>query len=90
MTMIEVNSVDAVPGEAELLAVAADYFASRLFTLRQRKTLSVMVDITSQQVRVPVTRAMLGPQRAGFGTKAPTMFEMTVSTISSGVSRIPS
>ena len=80
MTMIEVNSVDAVPGEAELLAVAADYFASRLFTLRQRRTLSVMVDITSQQVRVPVTRAMLGPQRAGFGTKAPTMFEMTVST----------
>lgn len=80
MTMIEVNSVDAVPGEAELLSVAVNYFAARLFTLRQRKTLSVMIDITAQQVRVPVTRAMLGPQRAGLGTKAPTMFEMTVST----------
>ena len=80
MTMIEMNSVDAVPGEAELLSVAVNYVAARLFTLRQRKTLSVMIDITSQQVRVPVTRAMLGPQRAGLGTKAPTMFEMTVST----------
>ena len=80
MTMIEMNSVDAVPGEAELLSVAVNYIAARLFTLRQRKTLSVMIDITSQQVRVPVTRAMLGPQRAGLGTKAPTMFEMTVST----------
>ena len=78
--MIEVNSVDAIPGEAELLAVAVNYFASRLFTRRQRKTLSVMIDVTSQQVRVPVTRAMLGPQRVGLGTKAPTMFEMTVST----------
>ena len=78
--MIEVNSVDAIPGEAELLAVAVDYFAARLFTRRQRKTLSVMVDVTSQQVRVPVTRAMLGPQRVGLGTKAPTMFEMTIST----------
>ncbi|MEC8515185.1 MAG: hypothetical protein VXY86_01520 [Pseudomonadota bacterium] len=80
MTMIEVNSVDAIPGEAELLAVAVEYIAARLFTLRQRKTLSVMIDVTSQQVRVPVTRAMLGPQRSGLGTKAPTMFEMTVST----------
>ena len=78
--MIEVNSVDAIPGEAELLAVAVNYFAARLFTRRQRKTLSVMVDVTSQQVRVPVTRAMLGPQRVGLGTKAPTMFEMTIST----------
>ena len=80
MTMIEVNSVDAIPGEAELLAVAVNYIAARLFTLRQRKTLSVMIDVTGQEVRVPVTRAMLGPQRAGLGTKAPTMFEMTVST----------
>ena len=59
MTMIEVNSVDAIPGEAELLAVAVDYIAARLFTLRQRKTLSVMIDVTGQEVRVPVTRAML-------------------------------
>ena len=87
MTMIEVNSVDAIPGEAELLAVAVDYIAARLFTLRQRKTLSVMIDVTGQEVRVPVTRAMLGPQRAGLGTKAPTMFEMTVSTAAESVMR---
>ena len=80
MTMIEVNSVDAIPGEAEILAGVVNYIAARLFTLRQRKTLSVMIDVTGQEVRVPVTRAMLGPQRAGLGTKAPTMFEMTVST----------
>jgi len=80
MTMVEVNSIDSVPGEAELLAYAADYFAARLFTPRQRKSLSVLVDVTREPLRVPVTRAMLRPQKAGLGTKAPTLFEMTVST----------
>ena len=87
MTMIEVNSVDAVPGEAELLAVAADYFASRLFTLRQRRTLSVMVDITSQQVRVPVTRACLARSGQGWHESA-NHVEMTVSTAAGSVMRL--
>ena len=39
-----------------------------------------MIDVTGRQMRAPVTRAMLGPQRAGLGTRTPTMFEMTVST----------
>jgi len=80
MMMVEVNSIDSVPGEAELLAFAADYFAARLFTARQRKSLNVLIDVTREPLRVPVTRTMLGPQRAGLGTRTPTLFEMTVST----------
>ena len=80
MTMVEVNSIDSVPGEAELLSYAADYFAVRLFTPRQRKRLNVLIDVTREPLRVPVTRAMLGPQKAGLGKTPPTLFEMTVST----------
>ena len=80
MMMVEVNSIDSIPGEAELLAFAADYIAARLFTPRQRRSLSVLIDVTKEPLRVPVTRAMLGPQKSGLGTKAPTLFEMTVST----------
>lgn len=32
MMMMVVNSVDATPGATELLAVAVDYIAARLFT----------------------------------------------------------
>ncbi len=80
MMMVEVNSIDSVPGEAELLAYAANYMAARLFTARQRKSLSVLIDVTKEPVRVPVTRAMLGLQKSGLGTRPPTLFEMTVST----------
>ena len=80
MTMVEVNSIDSVPGEAELLVCAADYFSARLFTARQRKSLTVLINVTRESLRVPVTRAMLGPQKAGLVRKAPTLFEMTVST----------
>ena len=80
MTMVEVTSNDSVPGEAELLAYAANYMALRLFTARQRKRLNVLIDVTRHPLRVPVTRAMLARQKAGFGTRAPTCFEMTVST----------
>ena len=80
MTMVDVNSIDSVPGERELLAHAATYIAERLFTPRQRRSLSVLIDVTREPLRVPVTRAMLGPQKAGFGTRPPTLFEMTVST----------
>ena len=80
MTMVEVTSNDSVPGEAELLAYAANYMASRLFTARQRKRLNVLIDVTKHPLRVPVTRAMLSRQKAGFGTRAPTCSEITVST----------
>ena len=78
--MIEVNSIDAIPGEGEILTLMANYMTERLFTKRQRKSLSVFIDVTREPVREPVTRRMLGPQKAGLGTRAPTNFEMTVST----------
>ena len=80
MTMVEVTSNDSIPGEAELLSYAANYMALRLFTARQRKRLNVLIDVTRHPLRVPVTRAMLARQKAVFGTRAPTCFEMTVST----------
>lgn len=44
------------------------YVAARLFMPRQRKSLSVIIDLTSRPVRVPVTRPMLAPQKSGLGT----------------------
>jgi len=78
--MIEVMSIDARPGEAEIVRLMAGYMAARLFTPRQRKALSVIIDLTGQPIRVPVTRDMLGPQKSGLGTRPPKQFEMTVST----------
>jgi len=78
--MIEVTSIDARPGEAEIVRLMAGYMAARLFTPRQRKALSVIIDLTGQPIRVPVTRDMLGPQKSGLGTRPPKQFEMTVST----------
>ncbi|MEC7238052.1 MAG: hypothetical protein VXW17_08490 [Pseudomonadota bacterium] len=78
--MIDVNSIDAIPGEGEILTLMANYMAHRLFTKRQRRSLSVIIDVTREPVRAPVTRRMLGPQKAGLGTRPPKLFEMTVST----------
>ena len=78
--MIEVSSIDAIPGESEILNLMANYMTERLFTKRQRRSLTVFIDVTRESVREPVTRRMLGPQKAGLGTRAPTNFEMTVST----------
>ena len=78
--MIEVSSIDAIPGESEILTLMANYMTERLFTKRQRRSLTVFIDVTRESVREPVTRRMLGPQKAGLGTRAPTNFEMTVST----------
>ena len=78
--MIEVSSIDAIPGESEILTLMANYMTERLFTKRQRRSLTVFIDVTRDSVREPVTRRMLGRQKAGLGTRAPTNFEMTVST----------
>ena len=78
--MIEVSSIDAIPGESEILTLMANYMTERLFTKRQRRSLTVFIDVTRESVREPVTRRMLGPQKAGLGNRAPTNFEMTVST----------
>ena len=78
--MIEVCSIDAIPGESEILTRMANYMAERLFTKRQRRSLTVFIDVTREPVCEPVARRMLGRQKAGLGTRAPTNFEMTVST----------
>ena len=78
--MIEVNSIDAIPGENEILTLMANYMAERLFTKRQRRSLTLFIDLTRESVWEPVTRRILSPQKAGLCTRAPTNFEMTVST----------
>ena len=78
--MIEVSSIDAIPSESEIFTLMANYMAERLFTKRQRRSLAVFIDVTREPVREPVTRRMLGPQKAVLVTRAPTNFEMIVST----------
>ena len=78
--MIEVSSIDAIPGESEILTLMANYMTERLFTKRQRRSLTVFINVTRESVREPVTRRMLGLQKAVLGTRAPINFEMTVST----------
>jgi hypothetical protein len=78
--MIEVNSIDAKAGEVELVVLATNYVAARLFTPRQQKVLDVIIDLTSKPVRVPLTRKMLTPTKTAFGRKMPHLFEMTVSS----------
>lgn len=78
--MIEVNSIDAGPGEVEILTLAANYVAGRLFTARQQKSMVVLIDVTRQVVREPVSRDMLAPKKGVIGSKRPDFFEMTVST----------
>ena len=78
--MIEVNSIDAGPGEVEILTLAANYVAGRLFTARQQKSMVVLIDVTRQAVREPVSRDMLAPKKGVIGSKRPDFFEMTVST----------
>ena len=79
--MIEVNAIDTVPGEAEVLRLLTSYLANRLFTPRQRKSMQIFVDLTHEAVRVPVSRDMFVPRKAGLRTIAPASFEMTVSTV---------
>ena len=78
--MIEVSSIDAIPSESEILTLIASYMTERLFTKRQRRSLIVSIDVTRGSVQEPVTRRMLGPQKAGLSTRKPTNFKMTVST----------
>ena len=57
--MIEVSSIDAIPGESEILTLMANYMTERLFTKRQRRSLTVFIDVTRESVREPVTRLSL-------------------------------
>ena len=79
-SMIEVNPLDSAPGEAELLRTAALYFADRLFTRAQRKKMALLLDVTAQPIRIPITRDMLMGKKGLMGHAIPTQFELTVST----------
>ena len=78
--MYKVNVIDAVPGEVEVLRLMTGYLGDRLFTPRQRASLDITINATRRPIRVPISRDMLLPQKAGFGLGPPTAFEMTVST----------
>ncbi|MDA7598952.1 hypothetical protein N8835_02870 [Alphaproteobacteria bacterium] len=78
--MIDINVLDAAPGEGDLLKAGASYFAERLFTKAQRKKLTVMIDVTGQPIRVPITRDMLLGKKGLLSTSPPILFELTVST----------
>jgi hypothetical protein len=80
VAMYKVNMIDTVSGEAEVLRLLTGYVAERLFTPRQRASLDIIINATRRAVRVPVSRAMLLPQKSGFGSRPPTAFTMTVST----------
>lgn len=76
--MYKVNVFDTVSGEAEVLRLLTGYVAERLFTPRQRASLDIIINATRREVRVPVSRGMLLPQKSGFGSRPPTAFKMTV------------
>ena len=78
--MYKVNVIDAVPGEVEVLRLMTGYLGDRLFTPRQRASLDITINATRRPIRVPISRDMLLPRKAGFGLGPPTAFEMTVST----------
>ena len=78
--MYTVNVIDAVPGEVEVLRLMTGYLGNRLFTPRQLASLDITINATRRPIRVPISRDMLLPQKAGFGLGPPTAFEMTVST----------
>ncbi len=78
--MYKVNVIDPVPCELEVLRLMTGYLGDRLFTPRQRASLDITINATRRPIRVPISRDMLLPQKAGFGLRPPTAFKMTVST----------
>jgi len=77
--MFVINRLDGRPGEAELLAVAAAYFADRLLSDHQRKQLAITVNITTQPIRVPIPREMLVTRYRLFRPIPPCDFAFSVS-----------
>ena len=78
--MYKLNVIDAVLGEVEVMRLMTGYLGNRLFTPRQLASLDITINATRRPIRVPISRDMLLPQKAGFGLGPPTFFEMTVST----------
>ena len=67
-------------GKVELQAAAANFFADRLLTRKQRKSLSFFIEFTAKPVRGPISIDMLAGKSGLFGFRPPRLFEMTVSS----------
>jgi hypothetical protein len=67
-------------GKVELLAAAANFFADRLLTRKQQKSLSFFIEFTAKPVRGPISIDMLAGKSGLFGFRPPRLFEMTVSS----------
>ena len=77
---IEVIATNLPAGEEELLVAATHYFADRLLTPKQQKTIMLLIDVANCPIRVPLTRDMLSEKPGIFGAALPSVFEMSVST----------
>ena len=67
-------------GKVELLAAATNFFADRLLTRKQQKSLSFFIEFTARPVRGPISIDMLAGKSGLFGFRPPRLFEMTVSS----------
>ena len=67
-------------GKVELLAAAANFFADRLLTRKQQKSLSFFIEFTAKPVRGPISIDMFAGKSGLFGFRPPRLFEMTVSS----------
>lgn len=77
---IEVIAINLPAGEEELLTAATHYFADRLLTPKQQKTIMLLIDVANCPIRVPLTRDMLSEKPGFLGSSLPSVFEMSVST----------
>ena len=77
---IEVIAINLPAGEEELLTAATHYFADRLLTPKQQKTIMLLIDVANCPIRVPLTRDMLSEKPGILGASLPSVFEMSVST----------
>ena len=58
-------------GKVELLAAAADFFADRLLTRKQKKRLSFLIEFTAKPVRGPISLDMLTGKSGFLGLASP-------------------
>jgi hypothetical protein len=80
--MFDINPLDTRPGEAELLAAGAAYFANRLLSRRHRRQIEIAINITTQPMRVPIPRSMLSTNDSVFRRQLPKNFAFSVSVAS--------
>lgn len=80
--MFDINPLDTRPGEAELLAVGAAYFANRLLSRGHRRQIEIAINITTQPMRVPIPRSMLSTNDGVLRRKLPQNFAFSVSVAS--------